>query len=141
MESKAAKVTSWVLQIVAAVILLQTLFFKFTGAPEPIQIFTALGVEPYGRIGTGVIELIAGIMLVVPRTAALGAVVSAGVMGGAIFSHLTVLGITLDGAGLDDGGTLFTLAVVVLVASLIVMFLRRAELAAVLHRVGIGRGA
>lgn len=108
------KVLSLVLRIVAAVILLQTLYFKFTGAPESVDLFTKLGVEPWGRIGTGVVELFTGILLLIPSTAFLGAFLGMGVMTGAIGSHLLVLGI--ESAG--DGGTLFILAIVVFVACL-----------------------
>lgn len=108
------KVLSLLLRIVAAVILLQTLYFKFTGAPESVDLFTKLGVEPWGRIGTGVVELFTGILLLIPSTAFLGAFLGMGVMTGAIGSHLLVLGI--ESAG--DGGTLFILAIVVFVACL-----------------------
>lgn len=104
----------WTLRIVAAVILLQTLFFKFTGAPESVYIFETLGVEPWGRYGSGIAELIAAVLLLVPRTAALGAVMGAGIMVGAIGGHLTKLGIVVQ----DDGGTLFGLAILVLVCCL-----------------------
>ncbi len=114
----------WIAQIAAAVILLQTLFFKFTGAPESIYIFETLGVEPWGRYGSGVMELIAGLALLVPATAAIGAVLGLGLMAGAIFSHLTVLGIDVQG----DGGALFTLAIVVFVSCAIVAWLRRRQL-------------
>lgn len=115
---------SWILQVVAAAILGQTLFFKFTGAPEAVWIFTTLGVEPYGRIFTGVVELVAVVALLVPRTAALGAALALGLMVGAIGSHLFVLGIEVQG----DGGTLFVLALVTTAASAGVAWLRRAEL-------------
>ncbi len=108
------KVLSLVLRIVAAVILLQTLYFKFTGAPESVDLFTKLGVEPWGRIGTGVVELFTGILLLIPSTAFLGAFLGMGVMTGAIGSHLLVLGI--ESAG--DGGTLFILAIAVFIACL-----------------------
>lgn len=134
MNSKGLKITSWILQIVAAFILLQTLFFKFTGAPEPVAIFTALGAEPWGRYGSGIMELITGGMLLVPKTAALGGLLGAGIMVGAIASHLTVLGITLEGAGINDGGVLFTMAIVVLLASGTVAFLRRSELLSLIGR-------
>jgi putative oxidoreductase len=100
-----------ILRIVAALILLQTLFFKFTGAPESVWIFTQLGVEPWGRIGSGVIELIAAVLLLIPRTAWVGALIALGVMSGAILSHLFILGIAVQG----DGGLLFGLALVVFV--------------------------
>lgn len=112
------------MQLVAAGILVQTLFFKFTAAPESVYIFSTLGLEPAGRIGSGVAELIASILLLTPWTATLGAVLALGVMSGAIVSHLTILGIEVQG----DGGLLFALAVIVFLSSAIVLFLRRAEL-------------
>lgn len=115
---------SWLLQIVVAVILLQTLFFKFTGAPESIYIFTTVGAEPWGRYGSGVMELVAAALLLIPGTVAIGALLAVGVGVGAIFSHLTLLGIEVQG----DGGLLFALACVVLVASAIVLALHRREL-------------
>src|SRR5438552_19000433 len=95
-------VVSWVLRIAAAAILLQTLFFKFTGAKESVYIFSTLGIEPWGRIGSGVAELIASILLLMPRTVVFGAALSLGVISGAIVSHLTKLGITLPAVG-DSG--------------------------------------
>ena len=117
-------VVSWVLQIVVSVILLQTLFFKFTGAPESVYIFSTLGAEPWGRIGSGVVELIAAILLLVPATIMIGAVLSLGVMVGAIMSHLTVLGIEVQG----DGGLLFALALTVFIGSAVVLALRRRDI-------------
>ena len=113
-------VFSWILRLVAAGILLQTLFFKFSGAPESVYIFTRVGAEPWGRIGSGVVELIAAILILVPRTTWLGALIALGVMAGAILSHLTVLGIDVQG----DHGLLFGLAITVAVcsASLLVIF-------------------
>lgn len=119
-------IASWLLQGIAAVILLQTLFFKFTAARESVYIFTAVGMEPWGRIGTGVIELIAAILLLYPRTVVYGAILSAGVISGAVFFHLFVLGITLPAVG--DTGELFTLAMVVLLSSLGILFLHRQEI-------------
>jgi hypothetical protein len=115
---------SWLLQVVVAVILLQTLFFKFTAAPESVYIFSTLGAEPWGRIGSGVVELIASCLLLVPRTAVFGALLALGSMAGAILSHLLFLGIDVMG----DGGLLFMLAVLVLVSSLVILYVRRAEL-------------
>src|SRR4051812_49421600 len=108
--SKPKLVLSWICRFVAAVILLQTLFFKFTGAPESIYIFTKVGLEPAGRYGTGVVELIAAVLLLFQCHAWLGALLAAGVMSGAIASHLTVLGIVVQ----NDGGLLFCLALTVL---------------------------
>lgn len=129
-----ARRISWALQVVAALILGQTLFFKFTGAPESIAIFEALGAEPWGRIGSGVAELVAVLLLLVPRTAAFGGLLAAGIMGGAIASHATVLGIEVGG----DDGTLFVLAILTLAASLGVVWIRRGEL---LARLPFGRPA
>jgi len=121
--SRGQQVVSWALQLVAAGILVQTLFFKFTAAPESVYIFSTLGLEPVGRIGSGLAELIASILLLTPGTVTLGAVLALGVMSGAIVSHLTVLGIEVQG----DGGLLFALAIIVFVSSAIVLFIRRAE--------------
>lgn len=122
--SKPALVTTWLCQIVAAVILAQTLFFKFTGAPESRYIFSTLGIEPWGRIGTGVLELVAVGLLLYPKTPALGAVLAVGLMVGAIGAHLTRLGVEVQG----DGGTLFGLAVAVLLTALVVLAIRRREI-------------
>ena len=120
----AAVVSSWVLQLVVAAILLQTLFFKFTGAPESVYIFSTLGAEPWGRIGSGVVELVAAILVLVPATTTIGAALAMGVMVGAIISHLTVLGLEVRG----DGGLLFGLALTVFVASGVILLLRRGEI-------------
>ncbi len=101
----------WILRIIPAFILLQTLFFKFTGNEESVYIFSKLGVEPWGRIASGVMELIAGILLLIPRTTVWGALIGFGVMVGAILSHLFVLGIVV----MDDGGQLFIYALITLI--------------------------
>jgi hypothetical protein len=121
---KTELIISWVAQLAAAVILLQTLFFKFTGAPESVYIFSTLGAEPWGRLGSGVVELVAAGLLLWPRFAAFGALLGLGVMGGAIISHLTKLGIVVQ----DDGGTLFILAVVTAACCVAVVYLRQATL-------------
>ena len=97
----------------AAIILLQTLYFKFSAAPESVYIFSTIGAEPAGRIGSGVVELIAAVLLLWPAFAWAGALLALGTMSGAILSHLTVLGVEVMG----DGGTLFALALVVAGAS------------------------
>jgi hypothetical protein len=125
-HTKAFLFVSWSLRLITAVILLQTLFFKFTGAKESVYIFSTLGLEPWGRIGTGVLELVAAILLLAPATVAYGAALSLGVISGAIASHLTKLGIALP--AVDDHGELFTLAVIVFVCSLIVLAMHRQEL-------------
>jgi putative oxidoreductase len=115
---------SWLLQVVVAIILLQTLFFKFTGAEESVYIFSTLGIEPWGRYGSGVVELIASILLLVPGFAPYGAILALGTITGAIFSHLTALGIEVKG----DGGLLFALALIVFVCSLAILAIRWREL-------------
>ena len=119
--NKLELIVSWICRVVAAVILLQTLFFKFTGAPESVYIFTKVGLEPWGRIGSGVVELIAAVLLLWPGLTWLGAGIALGVIGGAIMSHLTVLGIVVK----DDGGLLFALAVVVAICSAVVLWIHR----------------
>jgi len=125
-HTRGFNVTSWILRGIAALILLQTLFFKFTGAPESVYIFSTLGAEPWGRIASGVFELIAAILLLAPRTVTIGAAFSLVVISGAIVSHLTLLGITLP--AVDDHGELFALAAVVFVCSAIVLVMHRREL-------------
>jgi uncharacterized membrane protein YphA (DoxX/SURF4 family) len=120
-RSKGMTLVLWALRLVAAVILLQTLYFKFSGAPESVYIFTKVGAEPHGRIGSGVVELIAAILLVIPRTSALGAMLALGVMAGAIVSHLTILGVEVQG----DGGLLFALALTVLISCAVIAFVDR----------------
>ena len=122
--TKGQNIASWILQIIVAVILFQTLFFKFTGAEESKYIFSTLGAEPWGRIGSGVLELIAVVLLLVPSTVTIGAVLALGAGTGATFSHLTRLGIVVK----DDGGQLFGLAIAVFVLSAVILFIRRSEI-------------
>jgi len=103
----------WGARILAAFILLQTLFFKFTASPESVYIFSRVGIEPWGRILVGILELLAGILLIIPLTAWLGAILALGLMAGAVGMHLTLLGIEV----MDDGGYLFFLALTVLTCS------------------------
>ena len=118
---------TWVLRLLAAVILLQTLYFKFSAAPESIYIFSKLGMEPWGRIGTGILELIAGILLLIPATTVFGALLAIGLMAGAIFFHITKLGISVQ----NDGGQLFIYALLVFVSSVVLVFICRNDLSAV----------
>src|SRR6266849_3654392 len=120
----ALQILSWVCRVVAAIILLQTLFFKFTAAPESVYIFTKVGAEPWGRIGSGVVELIAAVLLLTPRFVWAGAILALGVMAGAIVSHLTLLGIEVQG----DKGLLFALALAVFVTSGVVLYLHRTQI-------------
>lgn len=122
--SRSQTALSWILQLTVAGILLQTLFFKFTAAEESVYIFSTLGAEPWGRIASGIVELIALVLLLVPATAPVGALLTMGVMVGAIASHLLVLGIEVKG----DGGLLFGLALTAFVASALVLAIRRSAL-------------
>jgi len=110
---KTQTILYWGARIIAALIMLQTLFFKFTGAEESVKIFSQLGAEPWGRIGSGVLELISSILILVPATVWIGSVLAIGLMGGAILSHLAVIGVFRD-----DGGQLFFYVVAVLVCAL-----------------------
>jgi hypothetical protein len=122
--TKTQAVISWVLQLAVAIILFQTLFFKFTGAEESKYIFSTVGAEPWGRIGSGILELIAVVMLLTPSTVTVGAVLAIAAAGGAILSHLTKLGIVVK----DDGGLLFALAIAVFISSAIILLMRRTEI-------------
>ena len=143
--SKPMRITSWVLQIIAAFILGQTLFFKLTGTEETRALFEVLGAEPAGRYATAVLELVAVVLLLIPRTAAVGGVVALGVISGAIMAHLTKLGVSIDAEALGnpglaemEGPSLFVMAVVVFVSSLGVIVIRRGELPVIGSRLGGG---
>lgn len=114
----------WIIKLVAVVILLQTLYFKFTGAEESVYIFTTLGIEPFGRIGSGIVELIASILILIPRTTLLGALLGFGTMLGAIFSHIFILGIEVK----NDGGTLFILAIITFLCCLLLIYNQKYKL-------------
>lgn len=124
MRTKKQSILLWSLRIVAAVILLQTLFFKFSAADESVYIFSTLGLEPWGRIGSGVAEGIAAALILYPATTGFGALLAMGVMSGAIFFHLTRLGIEVRG----DGGQLFIYALLVFFSSAVLAYLYRAQL-------------
>lgn len=109
----------WLLKIIPATIMLQTLYFKFTAAPESVYIFSTLGLEPVGRIGIGCLELVASILLLISRTSPFGALLGMGLMAGAIMSHLTKLEIEV----MDDGGYLFFLAIVVFTCCATLLYL------------------
>ena len=116
----------WTTRVIAAIIMVQTLYFKFSASPESVYIFSTVGMEPWGRIMVGVFELVASVLLLINTTAWIGAVLGLGLMAGAIGMHLTVLGITVTNAdGTSDGGQLFLYAVVVAICSLIVLWLNQ----------------
>ena len=114
----------WAARTIAAVILLQTLFFKFTAADESVEIFTRVGMEPWGRVGVGVLELIASVSILINATAWVGAGLALGLMSGAIFMHLTILGIAVQ----NDGGYLFFLAVAVFVCSTLILLINKEKI-------------
>ena len=120
---KPLPIVLWILRVVAALIMLQTLYFKFTGHEESVRLFTELGMEPWGRIGTGAFELIASILILYPRTTGYGASLGLGLMAGAIFFHITKL-------GLDFGGdyVLFSYAVISFVCCFILALYYRQQL-------------
>jgi uncharacterized membrane protein YphA (DoxX/SURF4 family) len=117
MAPRTKKIFSWLLAALTALILLQTLFFKFTAAAESVYIFSRLGIEPWGRIGTGVMELVTALLLLLPRTRAIGALLALGIMGGALLSHFFFLGIAVQ----NDGGQLFIYALLVFLSAAILL--------------------
>jgi len=123
---------SWALRLIVAIILLQTLFFKFTAADESVYIFSTLGMEPWGRIGSGVFELIASVLLLIPSTVIPGAAMAMAATGGAIFFHLTKLGVALTPVG--DKGELFVLAVAVTLCAAALLLMHRQEVPALARR-------
>lgn len=120
---RASNLIQWAARLLAAGILLQTLWFKFTAAPESVMLFSKLGVEPWGRIVTGCAEALAAILLIWPALSHWGALLGAGIMTGAIASHLFILGIASDG----DGGQLFILAIITLVCCLYLLLINRGK--------------
>ncbi|MCU0429158.1 MAG: DoxX family protein [Cytophagaceae bacterium] len=122
---------SWVLKLCAAVILLQTLYFKFTAHPDSVLIFSALGVEPWGRVGLGIIELIVAVAILIPKTQLIGMISCLSIMVGAILSHLLVLGIQVA----SDGGGLFTLALAVFLASSIFLWMHKKDVLSLVKKI------
>ncbi len=123
---KLQTILIWAARIIAAAILIQTLFFKFTGAEESIYIFTQLGAEPWGRIGSGVVELIASILILIPKTTWVGALMGLGIMTGAILSHIFILGISVKNSdGTEDNGQLFIYALLVFIACAYLVWVNR----------------
>lgn len=129
-KAKLSYRLSWLLRTLVAIVFLQTLYFKFTAHPDSVHIFSALGAEPYGRIGLGIIELITSFLILLPRTKLLGIFLSFGIISGAIFSHLLVLGIHVEG----DGGSLFVLALIVFAALCVLSFIYINDFLALLNR-------
>ncbi|MEM8584568.1 MAG: DoxX family protein [Bacteroidota bacterium] len=117
-------IVEWVLRLVPAVIMLQTLFYKFTGHPDSVLLFTQLGVESFGRIGLGIVELFAAILLLIPETVKYGIVLGSGLMAGAIATHVFIIGINFN----NDGGALFTLAAVAMICLLVLAYRHQPEI-------------
>lgn len=114
---------SWVLRVVVAIILLQTLYYKFTGHPDSVYIFSKLGVEPWGRISLGIIELLTALLIFIPKTKFIGMAISFFLMIGAISSHIFVIGLNIS----NDGGGLFILALIVLFSSIVYFIINKNE--------------
>lgn len=119
---KPHRIISWILQIVVAVLLAQASVFKLISDPDTVSLFTKLGMEPHGRIMTGIFELLACILLLIPVSSIYGALLAAGLMSGALLGHITKLGFT------GPEGELGIMAILILLASLVILFLRRAQL-------------
>ncbi len=118
---KSKTIFYWAVRIVAAIIMLQTLYFKFTASEESVFIFSTVGMEPWGRIAVGVLELVASVLILINFTAWLGALLALGLMAGAIMMHFTILGIEVKG----DGGQLFLYALIVAICSSIILFVNK----------------
>jgi hypothetical protein len=129
--SKTITIVYWITRIAAAIILLQTLYFKFSASEESVYIFTVVGMEPWGRIGIGTLELIAAALVLLNNTVWIGSALSAGLMAGAIMMHLTMLGIVVN----DDGGYLFTLATIVLLCNIFALYINREKVMRLLRSV------
>ena len=131
MSFSISSIAPWILRIIAALIMLQTLYFKFSSSEESVYIFSQLGMEPWGRIGTGIIELIASILILYPRTTFFGSLLAIGLMLGAIGAHFTKLGIVVK----NDGGQLFIYALIVLVSSIILAVIYRNDGITIIKRI------
>lgn len=127
---KKYSLLQWVLSLIASLLLLQSLFFKFSGAEESIFIFSTLGIEPWGRYASGVVELIAGILLLIPSLRVFGAILGLGVISGAIIAHLTQLGIEVQG----DGGQLFAYALLILFSCFCLIYLNLNQILTLIHK-------
>lgn len=128
---KTSTIVLWILRIIAAIIMLQTLYFKFSAAEESVFIFSEMGIEPWGRIATGIFELIASILILFSPTLVFGAIIGVGLMSGAILSHLTVLGIEVK----DDGGQLFAYALVVWLCCMVIIWFERQKIMNILKKI------
>lgn len=112
------------LRVIVAIILVQTLRFKFTAHPDSVYIFQKVGLEPYGRIGIGILELIASLLLLVNKTVWMGAILTLGIIGGALLLHLTMLGIEIK----NDGGVLFYTALTTFIMAAFILYFYRGDI-------------
>ena len=131
MDLRIITIVSWVLRLLAAAIMLQTLFFKFSASEESVYIFSTVGMEPWGRIGSGVFELIASILIMIPRTTAIGSLMGIGLMSGALYFHFTKLGVVVRG----DGGQLFIYALLVWLSCIALCIIYKKELLKLIKKV------
>ena len=120
-------IITWILRLIAAGIMLQTLYFKFSASEESVYIFTTLNMEPWGRIGIGMMELIASCLILYPRTTGVGALLGMALMGGALFAHLTKLGFEV----MNDGGQLFIYALIVFISCTVLAIRYKKDLTAI----------
>jgi len=127
---KTNNIILWVSRSLAAIIMLQTLYYKFSGAAESVYIFNAVHLGTPGRIGSGIAELIASILILMPKTSVYGAILAVGVMAGAIASHLFILGLEVMG----DHGQLFIYAVLVTLSSLYIIWVSKEQLLSLINK-------
>ncbi len=118
------RIVIFLVKFLITIIVGQTLFFKFSGAVESIYIFSVLGVEPWGRLALGVLELLSLVFLWIPKTTLYALILILGMMSGAIASHLFILGIEIMG----DKGELFILGVVTWLCTAVLLFIKREEI-------------
>lgn len=130
MQQQGQTLFHWTIRIIAAIIMLQTLYFKFSGSEESVYIFTEMNMEPWGRYATGIAELIAALLILYKPTTSIGAFLAIGIMSGAIVSHLLVLGIEVK----NDKGLLFIYALVVWISALILLWLNRNQVLGILRK-------
>jgi len=119
--SRRARTVSWICAGIAAAIMVETLFFKFTAAPESVYIFKRMGTEPWMRWVQGLWELLASICLLWPRMKWAGGILTTSAMLAAILSHMTWLGYSIQG----DHGLLFGMALVTFTCGVTVMWMYR----------------
>ena len=126
---KFSIVFTWLLRVIATLMMLQTLYFKLSGHVESVRLFTTLEMESWGRIATGVFELLASIFILYPRTTSIGSAMGVGLMTGAIFFHFTSLGLKVGGNYL-----LFSYTITAFVCCFILLVISRPYMFNVPHK-------